>query len=49
MGHPAVFPLGLPFVFFIKLLTPKNGLVLDPFGGSGQTGIAALQLEEIRS
>ena len=43
MGHPAVYPIGLP-VFFIKLLCPEKGIVLDPFAGSGQTGIAALQL-----
>lgn len=43
-GHPAVFPIGLPS-FFIKLLSPKHGLVVDPFGGSGTTGIAALQLQ----
>ncbi len=42
-GHPAVYPIGLPS-FFIRLLTSKGGLVLDPFGGSGQTAIAALQL-----
>lgn len=42
-GHPAVFPVGLP-LFFIKLLCPENGLVVDPFGGSGTTAIAALQL-----
>ena len=42
-GHPAVFPVDLP-LFFIKLLTPENGLVVDPFGGSGTTGIAALSL-----
>lgn len=42
-GHPAVFPVGLP-LFFIKLLCPENGLVVDPFGGSGTTGIAALSL-----
>lgn len=41
-GHPAVFPIDLP-LFFIKLLSPDNGLILDPFGGSGTTGIAALQ------
>ncbi len=41
--HPAVFPVGLP-LFFIKLLCPDGGLVLDPFGGSGTTGIAALSL-----
>jgi DNA modification methylase len=39
-GHPAVFPVDLP-LFFIKLLCPENGLVVDPFGGSGTTGIAA--------
>lgn len=42
-NHPAVFPIALP-TFFIKLLSPPNGLVIDPFGGSGSTGIAALQL-----
>lgn len=40
-GHPAVFPVDLP-LFFIKLLCPEEGLVIDPFGGSGTTGIAAL-------
>lgn len=39
--HPAVFPVELP-QFFIKLLSPLGGLVVDPFGGSGSTGIAAL-------
>lgn len=39
--HPAVFPIALP-EFFIKLLCPPQGLVVDPFGGSGTTGIAAL-------
>lgn len=43
-GHPAVFPVDLP-MFFIKLLAPENGLVVDPFGGSGTTGIAALVTE----
>lgn len=42
MGHPAVFPNGLPD-FFIKLFTTENDNVLDPFAGSGSTGIAALQ------
>jgi site-specific DNA-methyltransferase (adenine-specific)/site-specific DNA-methyltransferase (cytosine-N4-specific) len=42
-GHPAVFPVDLP-LFFIKLLCPVNGLVVDPFSGSGTTGIAALSL-----
>lgn len=43
-GHPAVFPIDLP-LFFIKLLCPKGGLVVDPFGGSGTSGIAALSLD----
>ena len=42
-GHPAVYPTDLP-LFFIKLLCPKNGLVVDPFGGSGTTGLAAMSL-----
>jgi len=41
MGHPAVFPITLP-QFFIKLLSPPGGLILDPFAGSGTTGLAAL-------
>lgn len=44
-GHPAAFPVGLAS-FFIKLLCPPKGTVLDPFGGSGSTGIAALQLSK---
>jgi DNA modification methylase len=42
-GHPAVFPVDLP-LFFIKLLCPEDGFVVDPFGGSGTTGLAALSL-----
>lgn len=41
MDHPAVFPVGLP-EFFIKLFTKEADNVLDPFAGSGSTGIAAL-------
>ena len=40
MGHPAAYPVALPS-FFIKLLSPQSGLVIDPFAGSGTTGIAA--------
>lgn len=39
-GHPAVFPVELP-AFFIRLLSPASGLVVDPFAGSGTTGVAA--------
>jgi len=42
-GHPAVFPPELP-EFFIKLLCPLDGIVADPFAGSGMTGIAAMRL-----
>lgn len=42
MGHPAVFPIELP-AFFIKLLSREKSLVIDPFGGSGTSGIAALK------
>ena len=42
MGHPAVFPIELPS-FFIKLLSRETSLIIDPFGGSGSTGIAALK------
>ena len=39
-GHSAVFPIELPF-WFIRLLTRKGDLVLDPFIGSGTTAMAA--------
>lgn len=42
--HPARFPLALP-AFFIRFLTEKDDLVLDPFGGSNTTGEAAERLE----
>ena len=42
-GHGAQFPLALPGRC-IALSTPKDGLVLDPFAGSGTTGLAALRL-----
>ena len=42
--HPARFPLELPS-FFIKLLTKPGQLVVDPFGGTGTTALAAEKLE----
>lgn len=41
--HPARFPVGLPS-YFIKFLTNKGDLVLDPFAGSLTTGYAAQRL-----
>jgi len=29
--------------WLVRLVTPPGGLVLDPFAGSGSTGIAALR------
>ena len=39
--HPTVKPLAL-MRYLIKLVTPPNGLVLDPFLGSGSTAVAAI-------
>jgi site-specific DNA-methyltransferase (adenine-specific) len=41
--HKATFPVYLP-AEFIKSFTPENGSVLDCFGGTGTTMIAAEQL-----
>ncbi len=41
--HPARFPVELPS-FFINLLTQPGDFVLDPFGGTGTTGLAAEKL-----
>jgi site-specific DNA-methyltransferase (adenine-specific) len=39
--HPAMFPAGVP-EFLIKTFSKEGDLILDPFCGSSQTGIAAL-------
>ena len=42
--HPTVKPLDL-MIYLVKLLMPpKNGVVLDPFMGSGTTGLACQKL-----
>lgn len=41
--HPARFPVALP-TFFINLLTEPGQLVVDPFGGTGTTAVAAEKL-----
>ncbi len=42
IGHPSPFPVELP-QRLIQLYTYEGEVVLDPFMGSGQTAIAALQ------
>ncbi len=41
-SHPTVKPITL-MRYLCRLITPPNGLVLDPFAGSGSTGVAALK------
>ena len=41
--HPARFPAALP-EFFIKLLTNREDIILDPFAGSNTTGFTAEKL-----
>jgi DNA modification methylase len=40
--HPTVKPVDL-IAWLIRLVTPKGGLVMDPFAGSGTCGMAALR------
>ena len=42
-NHPTVKPVEL-MKYLIKLITPAGGTVLDPFNGSGSTGMAAVEL-----
>ncbi|MDD4467449.1 MAG: site-specific DNA-methyltransferase, partial [Candidatus Pacebacteria bacterium] len=42
--HPATFPDRLPYDF-IQCFCPQNGVVLDPFIGSGTTALSAIELE----
>lgn len=39
--HPTVKPTAL-MQYLVRLVTPENGIVLDPFTGSGSTGKAAI-------
>lgn len=41
--HPTVKPVAL-MEYLLKLVTPKNGIALDPFVGSGTTLVAAAKL-----
>jgi site-specific DNA-methyltransferase (adenine-specific) len=40
--HPTVKPIDL-MAYLCRLITPPNGTILDPFTGSGSTGVAALR------
>jgi DNA modification methylase len=40
-NHPTIKPVSL-MAYLCRLITPEGGIVLDPFLGSGSTGIAAL-------
>lgn len=44
VGHPAPFPIELPRRL-IELYTYRGDLVLDPFMGSGSTGVAAVRTD----
>jgi len=39
-SHPTVKPVGI-MRWLVRLITPEHGIVLDPFTGSGTTGVAA--------
>jgi DNA modification methylase len=41
--HPTVKPIKL-MEYLVKLVTPPNGIVLDPYAGSNPTGIACKKL-----
>jgi site-specific DNA-methyltransferase (adenine-specific) len=41
-NHPTVKPIEL-MAYLCRLVTPPNGIVLDPFMGSGSTGCAAVK------
>ena len=42
-GHPTQKPLDL-IRYLVRCVTPESGAVLDPYMGSGTTGVAALSL-----
>lgn len=41
-NHPTVKPIAL-MSYLCRLVTPPGGIILDPFMGSGSTGIAAIK------
>lgn len=44
LGHEAAFPVDLP-AFFIQAFSKEGEAWIDPFGGSGTTAVAALNLD----
>jgi DNA modification methylase len=44
--HPTVKPIAL-MEYLVKLVTPKDGICLDIFMGSGSTGIACANLSNL--
>jgi site-specific DNA-methyltransferase (adenine-specific) len=40
--HPTVKPVDL-MAYLVRLVTPPGGVTLDPFAGSGSTGMACLR------
>ena len=42
-AHPTQKPIGLMAWCMDRLKLPADSLILDPFAGSGTTGVAALQ------
>ena len=42
--HPAEKPVKF-LQRFVRVSCPKDGVILDPFMGSGSTGVAAMELE----
>src|SRR3990172_9398728 len=44
--HPAIYPVKI-VEEFVRLLTQKGDIVLDPFVGSGSTAVAAFQNERV--
>lgn len=44
-NHPTVKPIKL-MEYLVRLVTPKNGIVLDPFAGSGTTLLACINMQK---
>ncbi|MEA3272041.1 MAG: site-specific DNA-methyltransferase [Patescibacteria group bacterium] len=42
--HPAPFPLALPLRAIYSIMDDEKGIVIDPYGGSGTTLVAAKML-----